>query len=131
MNEYEFMSRVSKSFLYLMSIDKKLLSKLLTGSLYRDTEMENIHHDYRIPDEAMKVLNKDICNRVYEFLCMISKGDITHIDRMFGNESPNIIEWDDPVNEHHYDVRKYDIREYIPYSEQYFNIMGYMPKEED
>lgn len=91
--------RVSDSMAFLMQYDKKTLAKLLTYHLYRNSEMENVHHDYRIPDSAMKILNKDICNKVYEFLIMFSNGDIKSLYNMFQFEGV-VSDWDDPICEY-------------------------------
>lgn len=65
----------------LTSHDCQILSNFLTHLVFRNGEVENLHAGIPavLNDETMKILNKDINNRIYTVLSAINSGAIDTI----------------------------------------------------
>lgn len=92
---------------YDVENEAKQIAKLFAIAAYRNSEMENVHHDYKISDSKMKELNKDICNRMYELFLIFSKADVDMLDKIRSWYISDFTIWDLPENEYHYASKEY------------------------
>lgn len=89
---------------YFKQIPKDVLAKSLAVAIFRNGEIEDIHSNSNknVTDEDMKILNKGVCNRIYELLQMIEDADVKNLDINLGFSLHCANEWDSPENKHYF-----------------------------
>lgn len=92
---------------YDAELECKKMAQLFAIAGYRNSEMENVHHDYHIPDSKMKELNKDICNRIYELFLILWKSDYKKFDRIRMCYISDFNVWNMPENKYCFASKEY------------------------
>lgn len=70
-------------------------SKAIAKYIFRDTSIENLHVDFNIPDNRMKLMNKEVVNHVSDLLYLYMTCRYHTLSRLLHAEGDNL-EWDNP-----------------------------------